>query len=193
MIAVIGAHPDDAEIGAGGWLAKEHGLIISMTNGNNCTRDSRVAADEQERAVMILGADTVNLDYNELVMVTQEMVSLLDNVFEHANIDTVITHSMDTNQEHCITSRAVLAASRRIERVLFFEPIPPSRALSFQPQVYMDISEYTGKKNQAINQYGSQTYRQGRDLVATRAALDRWRGMEVGVEYAEAYQVIRWM
>ena len=192
MIAVIGAHPDDAEIGAGGWIARERGLIIAMTNGNNCTRDERIAANEQERAAEILGADAVNLGYSELKAVDQGMVSLLDDVFENADIDTVITHGRDTNQEHTITREAVLAASRRIERVLLFEPIPPSRPLGFQPHMYVDISEHIEQEIEAIKQYKSQQYRQGRDLVETRTELDRWRGCEIGVEYSECYEVVRW-
>jgi LmbE family N-acetylglucosaminyl deacetylase len=193
VYAVIGAHPDDAELGAGGFLALKGGLIVSMTNGHNCTRDSKAAREEQEAAAEILGCDGVIINEMELYGPHKRLVSALDKVFREHKITGVITHPLeDTNQEHSICARAVLAAARRIDNVLFFEPMPPSGRCGFAPQMYLDISSVAEKKYDAIECYSSQLLRRGRNLRETRQCLDSWRGCEVGVFKAEAFGVLRW-
>ncbi len=187
---VVGAHPDDAELGAGGSLSKG-GYILSMTNGSNGSRDSKIARFEMTRSAEILGVSFDILGLPSLTVVSHRIVSDLDRILSEVRPDVVVTHHPDdTNQEHALTSRAVLAACRRSDRFLFFEPIPPVGRFKFAPQLYADIS--ASRKYEALKEYRSQMIRRGRDLVETREKLDAWRGCEIGVEYAEAFEVCRW-
>jgi len=192
MFAVIGAHPDDAELGAGGFLARYGGIIISMTNGENHTRDKRVAVKEQELSAEIIGVKWYHLDNAELTVVTQKLVGELDRIIAENDVQGVITHAPDnSNQEHTLASQAAYAASRRLGNLLYFEPIPPEWA-SFNPVMYCDISDFQ-KKYQALDCYKSQMWRRGQSLLYTRMALDSYRGKQIGVERAESYQVVRWV
>lgn len=194
MLAVIGAHPDDAEIGAGGLLVKFGGLAISVLDGVNGTRDFQTAWDEQARAGKMLGVTPMNCRVEHLPGVSSHVVRLLDDIFEVHEVDTVVTHHPgDSNQEHAYTSQAVLAACRRVDNLLYFEPIPPAGRVPFNAQMYLDITEEAEKKYRAMNQYKSQMIRKDRNLIKTRRSLDAWRGQEIGVGLAEAYQVQRWL
>ncbi len=194
MIAVIGAHPDDAELGAGGILGARGGLIVALTNGDNHTRCPQIAEKEQIRSAEILLCDYVICPHQTIAAVTHRIVSSLDRIFEEYGVNTVITHHpQDSNQEHAVTASAVIAASRRIDRVMFFEGIPPSGRIAFKPQMYFALTEvWAEKKYAAISEYHSQVIRRGRNLADTRKALDQWRGAELGVEYAEAFECLRW-
>lgn len=79
-----------------------------------------------------------------------------------------------------------------MNRVLFWEPIPPSGRCEFRPQLYVDFSNVATTKYRAIGAYQSQIRRKGRNLVSTREKLDEWRGSEMGVGFAEAFEVVRW-
>ncbi len=191
MFAVIGAHPDDAELGAGGFLTRYGGIIVSMTNGENCARDSRVAKKEQEVAAEILGVPWIHLDNTELTVITQKLVGELDRIITENDVQGVITHAPgNSNQEHTLTSQAAYAASRRLGNLLYFEPIPPEWA-EFHPMMYCDITDYQ-KKYQALDCYKSQMWRKGQSLLHTRMALDSYRGRQIGVERAECFQIVRW-
>lgn len=193
MLAAIGAHPDDAEIGAGGLLARVGGVVIALTSGANHTRSQEVATTESQAAAKFLGCESVLFEIPELYFVNQDLVALLDRVFKEYEITEVVTHPpTDTNQEHANTAQAVLAASRRIDRVMFWEPMPPAGRFRFQPHIYADISGVAEKKYRAMNCYKTQMFRQGRNLITTRKALDAWRGNELGVDSAECFEVARW-
>jgi len=151
------------------------------------------AAFEMGKSAEVLGCESVILSNYELTAVTQDLVSELDKIFDERQSETVITHAPnDSNQEHVVCARAVLAASRRINRVLFFEPVPPAGRVDFRPQFYVDISDVAGKKYDAIAHYKTQILRHGRDLIDTRERLDAWRGSEIDTEYAEAFGVARY-
>ncbi|MDR9451522.1 MAG: PIG-L deacetylase family protein [Acidimicrobiia bacterium] len=76
-VMTIGAHPDDAEFGAGGtlagWTARGcEALVLVVTDGSKGTWDhtldpsdlTQIRREEQHRAAAVLGvADTVMLDY----------------------------------------------------------------------------------------------------------------------------------
>jgi LmbE family N-acetylglucosaminyl deacetylase len=93
-----------------------------------------------------------------------------------------------------VAARAVIAAARRVDNLLFFEPMPPSGRCGFIPQLYVDITDQAETKSEALKCYATQIYRQGRDLVETRRRLDAWRGAEIGTEMAEAFRIhrLRW-
>ena len=193
-IAVICAHPDDAELGAGGLLALKGGIIISLTDGSNHTRDSEAARFEAGEASVILGVEHYLREHTpEMPLVTRDLVGWIDLILDKNKIDTVVTHHpQDGNQEHVLASQAAIAAARRLDNLIFMEPIPCSGRIYFKPQLYIDITDVTDKKYKAVGQYRSQIISKGRSLVDTRLKLDAWRGCELGVEYAEAFEVRRW-
>jgi LmbE family N-acetylglucosaminyl deacetylase len=191
MLAAIVAHPDDAEIGCGGWLAKEGGIIITCTNGANHTRTAEVALEEQTRAARFLGVRAFILPFDEPAC-TQDVVGAIDDILQSEGVTAITTHSPQSqNSEHRVVNQIALAASRRIDRVLYMEPIPPDRG-HITPQFYVDITEVSEKKYRAMNAYKSQMFRDG-NWIRVRKALDAYRGAEMQTRFAEAFEVVRWL
>lgn len=189
MLCAVVAHPDDAEIGCGGWLALKGGVIIDVTCGQNHTRDSQTAFEEQQRAAKFLGVKVYVLPLIEPVC-TQDVVAAVDDILLSESISTVLTHAESCeNSEHRVVNQIALAASRRLDNVLYMEPVPPDRG-HIIPQFYVDISTVADKKYRAMNQYKSQLHKE--PWIKVRRTLDAHRGAEIRTAYAEAYQVVRY-
>jgi LmbE family N-acetylglucosaminyl deacetylase len=191
MIAVVGAHPDDAELGAGGLLALRGGVIIHATTGENHCRNARQAEGEAREAAQILGVQYCILWVHEHLTASQAVVAMFDNAFKEFGVDAVITHHpRDTHQEHALVSQIAVAAARRIHNVAFFEGQPPSgQHPYFQPHLYHDITGVESLKYAAIEAYRTQA---SKNLLPPRKAIDAHRGQERGVNAAEAFEILRW-
>jgi LmbE family N-acetylglucosaminyl deacetylase len=116
--------------------------------------------------------------------------------------DTVITHwGMDANSDHRITFGAVLTATRPIvggsvKNLLCFETPSSSEWRfhdSFRPNYFIDIGKDIDAKVAAFNFYAPSEskpfpYPRNEDSLRLLAKL---RGMQIGIESAEAYEIVR--
>jgi len=123
---------------------------------------------------------------------------------ERVRPDTIFTHHPgDYNWDHTVTFDAVLMASRHspgefaAREVLAFEVLSSSErgyrnGSAFAPTVYVDVSKTIDKKKLALTYYASEArpYPHPRSIEALEY-LARKRGGEVGIEYAEAFELIR--
>lgn len=114
-------------------------------------------------------------------------------------------HPGDLNIDHLITFRAVLTATRPlkgcpVEELYTFE-VPSSTEWSFQhiepafrPNVFVDITKSIDTKIEAMEVYTSERrpFPHPRSPEALRAFARRW-GSVVGRDYAEAFELIRWV
>lgn len=133
-----------------------------------------------------------------------EIVKLVENYIERWSPDTVYTHhSGDLNIDHTITQRAVLTATRpagpgRVQRLYAFEILSATEASfgsldgAFNPTVFNDVSESFHLKLDAMNAYGPELreFPHPRSLEAL-TALAKTRGAAVGVNRAEAFELLR--
>lgn len=195
-LLVVGAHPDDCEIGAGGLIAREgeNAFMLSVTNGANDSRSWGEAREEMEMAAEILGCGCIIWDYPMDVHCSAQLVAKIDEEIQTNGIDTVVTHFInDTNQAHREVAEAAIAASRWVTSLMMMEPSPPGGRSwqPFRPQLYFDISEVYEKKDKAIKPYVTQINKYGDDWIAGVEAKETVRGWETGVQRAEAYEVIR--
>jgi LmbE family N-acetylglucosaminyl deacetylase len=116
--------------------------------------------------------------------------------------DTVITHcGHDANSDHRLTFNAVIAATRpipgtSIRNVLSFET-PSSTEWRFvevfRPSLFVDVTDYIDTKIKAFDCY---LPTEGKPFPFPRSeeglmTLARYRGMQAGVQCAEAFEVIR--
>jgi LmbE family N-acetylglucosaminyl deacetylase len=112
-------------------------------------------------------------------------------------------HSGDLNIDHTVTHRAVLTATRPVvgcpvKEIYAFE-VPSSTEWAFQrlerpftPNVFVDISATIEKKITGMEMYESEArvFPHPRSPEALRVIARRW-GTVVGLEYAEAFELIR--
>lgn len=195
QILAVGAHPDDIELGAGGALAKHakqgdkiHILVMSNgERGGSATQRIK----EAKQAAKILGASNIDVHKLPDAKITDdvETVMKIENVVNQIQPQRVYTHnSKDTHQDHRYTALASISAARHVPEILAYES--PLAFPSFNPQIYIDITDTLKTKIKALTIYKSQAQREYMKAEAIEG-LARYRGHQAGVKYAEAFEVIR--
>jgi LmbE family N-acetylglucosaminyl deacetylase len=218
---IISPHADDEVLGCGGLLSKmrksevkarvlfltvdgfhHYGLREETTLHERKEEIARVSSMlGYEYRIVYEGRDLIEkLD----TVPTRELVDLFEAEYDEFRPDLLILpHGVDFDQDHVTCFKAAHAAARPIPgeldkhfpgKVATYEM--PKLVWSyepFQPTLYYDISEEISAKLNAIAAYRSQLRDPPhiRSLENTRA-LAYLRGSEVGVEYAEAFHILRW-
>ncbi|CAN1499465.1 thiol_BshB1, bacillithiol biosynthesis deacetylase BshB1 [Burkholderiaceae bacterium] len=218
VVLVIVAHTDDETIGIGGAIAKhvESGDTvygISMTNGvgardgNNLSKiKSRYQASEN--AGKILGLTWLdNGNYPDNLMDTIpliDVIKFIEKIKSKITPEIIYTHtSADLNIDHQIVSRATLTAFRPEPNEVWSEIRAFEVASStdyghrsitnlFAPNLFVDVTKTWNKKLAALKEYQSEIREQphSRSIVGIEN-LAKHRGNQVGVYYAEAFEIIR--
>jgi len=214
----IGAHPDD-ESQASGTLAKfvknGHRAVICVVS--KAEKGSieippdelvRIRDEEMAEAAKILGAEYYgNLGETDLeVSATNELIHKVVKAIRAVKPDIVITHwERDYQRDHISTSKAVSHAVLCANHPIYDPGTPPSRVqrlyysdtavgLDFEPDFWVDISDVEETKLKSLAAHKSQLVfmgRGGQDFVEARRIHDRFRGLQVGCKYAEAFKATR--
>ena len=133
-----------------------------------------------------------------------DIIKTVEKVKKEVKPDKVFTHHHgDLNIDHRITLEAVMTAFRSVKgekaRELYSFEIPsstewntPSPATYFMPNYFVDISGQLQQKKEAMKQYRTELkkYPHPRSLKAIEISA-RNRGIQTGLEAAEAFEVIR--
>jgi len=219
-ILIISAHPDDEVLGCGGTVArlnKEGHTIYTLILGEGITsRDDLRDIKKREKNILelkgeakkanaILGVKEVffhNFPDNRFDTVPfLDIVKVIEKIKNNIKPEIIFTHyEKDLNIDHQITYKAVITATRptkeeTVKEIYSFE-IPSSTEwsypLSFSPNVFYDISETIDVKLRALEEYKTELreYPHPRSLEGVELIAKNW-GMKVGLEYAEAFKVVR--
>jgi len=221
-VLVIAAHPDDEVLGCGGVMAKYSGekdiYIIILGEGISSRHEKREDASKEEllglqsqsiKVGKLLGAKAnlfFNFPDNRFDTVPfLDIVKKIEEIIGEIRPEVIYTHHFgDLNIDHRITFRAVLTATRPInncsaKEIYSFE-IPSSTEWSYQkienpfvPNVYEDISDTFKKKIEAMGIYQKELreFPHPRSLKGIEIFAQK-RGVESGLEYAEAFELIKW-
>jgi len=215
-VLAVGAHPDDIEILCGGTLAKyaqagHRVTMITIANGDmgsTTLPPPQIAAirrKESEAAAAIIGAAFVCLDVGDVkVMPDLETRARLTAEVRRARPDLILTHAPnDYMHDHRNTSALVLDASfdATIPNIKSdAEPIPlvpiyfmdTIAGVDFEPTEYVDITQHFQTKRHLLAAHESQVAwiaaHDQADLMETMEILSRFRGLQAGVPYAEAFR-----
>lgn len=211
-VLVVSAHPDDETIGAGGTLARhvaqgDEVYWCVVTEGYNPPWPDNVLSEARRqiyavqkclgiKRVSLCGFPTVKLN----AVPNIELTAALQAVVDHTMPDIVYTTPYcDVNLDHRIVCEATIVATRplpgsTVKRLLSYEIAPTTRfgLQPFAPNVYADISKFLDKKLEAMKCYRTELREsphprslEGLELFA------RERGLGIGVEAAECFQLIR--
>lgn len=216
-IGIVVAHPDDECFGMGGTLARlaeENDLALlvladGVTSRQGATDNQRRARDQEaEKAAEVLGIKHLHFlglpDQRLDTLPLLEIVQYIEAWLGRVEPDTLYTHfAGDLNLDHRLTCQAVLTATRPIPGQtvceLYSFEVPSSTewafgqcGQSFQPNVFVDISNSIDTKLNALAYYETEmrAYPHPRSPEAIRARAQYW-GQIVGCNYAEAFQLIR--
>jgi len=182
-ILVFGAHPDDAELGAGATIAKEVSKgkkvgIVDLTRGELGTRGSAEIRDkEAARAAEILGvAVRENMEFADGFFVNDKEHQLeLIKIIRKYRPEIVLCNAVeDRHIDHARGSKLVsnacfLSGLMKIDTKMdgddqWQEAWRPKLVYHFiqwknlEPDFVVDVTGFIEKKTEAIMAYGSQFY-----------------------------------
>jgi LmbE family N-acetylglucosaminyl deacetylase len=208
-ILVIGAHYDDAELGAGGSMAKwvkQGKKVYKLTLTDNVTKfdkkginiDKDSSAIESSKACEVLGVIELidfklevctELQFNKKQM--QEIESfIIDN-----NIDTIVTHYLsDIQQDHIHASTISYVAGRYCDNLLMYQSNKYILPKDFYPRYFEDITETIELKKEALSMYGEghNRYNSLFDMTIAQNRVDGYKiNMNEKESYAESFVVMK--
>jgi LmbE family N-acetylglucosaminyl deacetylase len=215
-VVVLGAHPDDEILGAGGTLARHvmageevHAIVVADGASSRASDEMRVALEKDAaRAAETIGFASIRLqslpdqrlDTVSFVDLTQIIESILDDIQPHV----VYTHFPgDVNVDHGLVARATWTACRpyarpQVRRFAVFETPSstewawPVNDSSLQPNLFVDITETLDTKIAAMECYQSELreYPHPRSSRSLRERAASW-GSQVGRLAVEPFRILR--
>lgn len=200
----IVAHPDDAELSAGGTIAllTDKGVdvtVLTLTTSESTPQALEKRRKAAEAAGLILGHSILWAEdgrYNQVEDLPEyALVSIVDKFVTRVQPDLVFAHCVeDSHVDHVRVARAVIASSRRWKACLYaFGPAEyrTPQALRFKPTLFVDVSAYESKKKEAIDtfNYAGQGFRPLSWQACARQG--KYYGAIAGCEFAEAFEVLR--
>jgi len=213
-VLAIGCHPDDIEVACAGTLAKyvKEGhkvTVCHVANGNlghaiiqpDELRDIR--RNEAKSAGALAGIEVITCDVGDLkVYPNEEQRDKVVEVIRYAKPDIIISHSPnDYMPDHTAVSQLVFDASFAASVPHYLNghatPITPLyymdtlAGVNFQPTEYVDITDTIDLKLEMLECHVSQMKwmrdHDHIDFAEFVKTCARFRGLQCGVQYAEAF------
>jgi N-acetylglucosamine malate deacetylase 1 len=203
-ILVLAPHTDDCEFGCGGTVNKliEDGNDVYCAAFSACQQSvlkdfpSDILITEVKAASAILGVKPENLilfDYEVRTFNFQRQKILDDIIKLRTDIkpDVVFMPSLnDVHQDHNTIAQEGLRAFK-FSSILCYEL--PWNNLNFQTSSFVILNEnHVAKKVEALNEYKSQQHRSYTNEEFIRS-LARIRGVQINSQYAECFEILRWI
>ncbi len=204
-IIAIGAHLDDIEVSCGGTLAKAvhsgleaMALVLSSSAYKNYAgktiRTQSLALSEGRRAAKKLNIGLKILNFKtKKIGFDFQTVEAIEKELMNFKPDLILSHwPGDYHQDHKNAAFSTLAAARYFPNVFIFEPFFPTfKGETFDPNFYVDITEFIGQKISAVKEHKTEYNKYGPGWIDDIYARARFRGSEVGCKYAETFKVVR--
>ena len=201
-ILVLAPHTDDGELGCGGSLVKfiEEGAKIYYAAFSTAEEsvpdmyDRNILKIEVKNAITILGIDVDKLYvYNYQVRkLNYQRQAILEDLIKLRNElkpDLILLPSLnDIHQDHVTIAQEGLRAFKN-STILGYELIWNN--LSFNTTCFIPLEKrHIQKKIDALSAYVSQKHRNymSEDFIYS---LAKTRGVQIGKDYAESFEVIR--
>jgi LmbE family N-acetylglucosaminyl deacetylase len=193
-VLFVSPHADDAELGCGGTIAK----LVRNDNEVHCVSFYHGESHaEFDASMRVLGIPYKYIsDYQFRVRnFLSDRQAILDTLipFGKQGLDPDVVFMPvlhDTHQDHQVVAEECLRAFKSCS-ILGYEE--PWNNLQFSTNFYCMLKlDDLAKKQQALDCYKSQVEKKYMDVNFTES-LARVRGLQAGGEYAEAFQVYRWI
>jgi LmbE family N-acetylglucosaminyl deacetylase len=205
-ILFIYAHMDDEAILSYGTLAKltkNNNILLVTLCGNGRENDyKKTRAKQYCQILRKLNINHISLTENDLSLDKNKISNYLNNCILSFKPDIVFTHSQkDLHFEHRLTAEQVLLNCRNIPNSTvksLYTTVSPTynwtygQYGNFQPNIFIDISEYAKEKKEALKLYDMELPENQLDNRSVDSIMiwDKMYGHTIGVEYAEPYEQI---
>ncbi len=206
-VLFLSPHTDDVELGAGGTLIKllEEGheiLWVVFSTAEESLPDN-LPKDTLKREFELV-AKSLGLTRDQYVVRNfrvrrlhehrQEVLEELVRIRKDFMPDLVVGPSLnDFHQDHQVVAREMVRAFKTRSSIIAYEL--PWNHLSFNTQLFVKLERrHVEGKMQLLEHYKSQLLLRrpyfSRDFILGWASM---RGIQVNSEFAEAFEVIRWI
>jgi LmbE family N-acetylglucosaminyl deacetylase len=203
-VLVLAPHTDDGELGAGGFISKliKRGAkvtYVAFSTAQESVPDhlpKDILTAEVKAATSKLGIRPENLivfnfQVRKLNYARQDILEELIALRRKEKYDLVLIPSVkDIHQDHATVSQEGLRAFKNTT-ILGYELIWNN--LSFDTTCFVSLDRnHVEAKCLALQCYKSQA---GRDYMSNDFifSLAKTRGVQIGSEYAESFEVVRWV
>ncbi|MFT6908676.1 MAG: LmbE family N-acetylglucosaminyl deacetylase [Oleiphilaceae bacterium] len=203
-VLVLAPHTDDGELGAGGVIAKliEEGAAVTYAAFSTAEESvpdylpKDILKKEVKAATEKLGIESnklliFNYQVRKLNYARQEILEELIEIRKKSNYDLVLMPSLkDIHQDHATIAQEGLRAFKNTT-VLGYELIWNN--LSFDTTSFVKLEpRHIRSKYEALQCYQSQADRayMSEEFIF---ALAKTRGVQIGADYAESFEVVRWV
>ena len=214
-VLVIAAHPDDETLGCGGTLLKHRAEKSSLywivatsphppqysarTIDQKAAEVRKVAQAYRVEKYFKLGFPAARLD----TIPKEDLIGKIRDVSTSGR--TYLVHGGDVHTDHQAVFTAGMSVLKPlymkkygVRRILCYETLssteaaPANRGVFFRPNVFSDITRYLDRKVEIMSIYRTEIQKDPlpRGPSAIRA-LARYRGAAIGVESAEAFELVR--
>ena len=215
-ILVISPHPDDETLGCGGTILKHkdigdkiYWLIVTNIDVKDEWNKDTVKERQKEikRVAEMYSFEKIfKLDYPaaklDVIPIQKIIESISKVIFEIKPEIIYLPNRSDVHTDHQITFKTAYSCTKNfrypfIRKILMYETLsetefaPALPENTFIPNVFVDITKYFGKKLEIFKIYKSEVMKEPlpRSLGSIKA-LARFRGSQIGVEYAEAFMLV---
>lgn len=203
-VLILAPHPDDAEFGLGGTIARliEMGKEIHVAVFSDCEKSTPAGFErgviEQElhesMALLKIPKENVHMHRFEVRLFPELRQDILERMIELRNLirpDTVfLPSSSDMHQDHATIHMEGIRAFKH-QNILGYEM--PWNNFQFKSYLYVKLEEqHIAQKIGAIEIYRSQAHRpySADDFVRSLAKI---RAIQINATYAESFEVIRFI
>lgn len=215
-IIVISPHPDDETLGCGGTILKHKNnqdeifwITITNPSQDNYSKEFIIKRKRQIKSVYnYYGFKKIfQLDYSPSILDNIPLKSLIGdiaNIFKQVKPEIIyLPFRNDIHTDHKVVFDAVLSCTKSfrypyIKKVMAYETVsetefaPPLNSNIFQPNCFSDISDYMEEKIEIMNIYSSEMGEHPFPRSEKNInALATFRGATAGVEYAEAFMILK--
>ena len=204
-VLALAPHPDDVELAVGGTLSKllEQGTNVQVAAFSRCVQSLPQSAGENalveefHASMDAIGVPKENrfvFDYpvRRFLENRQDILEELVSLRARVSPDLVLLpHSADGHQDHEVIHAEGVRAFLKSASILGYDV--PWNSRTFNAQHFVALEErHLDKKLAALQSYRTQVEK-GRAYFASEfvRGLAITRGVQAGVEYAEAFEVIR--
>jgi LmbE family N-acetylglucosaminyl deacetylase len=203
-ILILAPHTDDGEFGCGGTINKfiNQGIEVFYAAFSACEQSvlphfpNDILISEVKKATKVLGIKDENLflfkyDVRTFNYHRQAILDDMIRLKKSINPDVIFIPSLtDIHQDHATIANEALRAFK-FDSILSYEL--PWNNLNFSTSSFVYLDEFNvQKKVEALGKYESQMHRTYANEEFIRA-LARTRGVQVNTQYAEVFEVVRWI
>jgi len=198
-VLVLSPHADDAELGAGGTIARllREGAEVYMMTFSLGNAETGATFEELKRAASVFGFEVYDTPPNFVRCrhFQEHRQQILDRIIYRRDMvgpDLIIAPSTtDAHQDHQVIAAEAIRTCKGL--TLWAYEQPWNTVWPFHPNVFVSLSaKDMGAKIGAVARYGSQSRKPYTQRHAIKAVAET-RGLQAGVFRAEAFEVVRWV